>query len=311
MALIFFLVIALGVGAGFLWTLQEMIFKGKWSYFIFFLSAFLPFYITSLSVIFLATRSPEILGIFQILKEVVVLVAVLIFIFFQKRIFEYPFRLQSTDWMMLGFLCLGFLYLLLPLGQASFLNKALYYKSMLIPGFVYFLGRNTRFDEVEIGWIFKIIFAVAIGAFAVNLVENYLLQAHLQQYTGYALYNQVINDIDPTGNFDLTWTFETTNSNKRLASFFSDPLELASSVLMGFAAGLIYFLTSKKRIQLALFVDHGFFPGEFGFFSFQSCFWRLFHHDLLCGAGVQALQTDRCWFSGAGWIWDLCVRICF
>lgn len=138
MALIFFLVIALGVGAGFLWTLQEMIFKGKWSYFIFFLSAFLPFYITSLSVIFLATRSPEILGIFQILKEVVVLVAVLIFIFFQKRIFEYPFRLQSTDWMMLGFLCLGFLYLLLPLGQASFLNKALYYKSMLIPGFVYF-----------------------------------------------------------------------------------------------------------------------------------------------------------------------------
>ncbi|MBA4300752.1 MAG: hypothetical protein C0433_11715 [Cyclobacterium sp.] len=247
MALIFFILIAIGVGAGFLWTLQEMIFKGKWSYFIFFLAAFLPFYITSLSVIFLATRSPEILGIFQILKEVVVLISILVFIFFQRKVFEYPFRLQSTDWLMLAFLSLGFLYLLLPLGEASFLNKALYYKSMLIPGLVYFLGRNTRFSEIEIGWIFKIIFAVAIGAFVVNLIENYLIQAHLQQFTGYSLYNQVINNIDPTGNFGLTWTFETQAVTKRLASFFSDPLELASSVLMGFAAGLIWFLTSKKE----------------------------------------------------------------
>jgi hypothetical protein len=247
MALIFFIGIALIVGAGFLWVVQEMIFRGKWSYFIFFLAAFLPFYITSLSVVYLATQSEAVVGIFQILKEVIVLVAVLSFLFYQKRIFDYPFRLQSTDWMMLAFLSLGFLYLLLPLGEASFLNKALYYKSMLIPGLVYFLGRNTHFSETEIGWIFKIIFAVGIGAFLVNCVESFLLDAHLQQFTGYSLYNQVINDIDTSGNYSLTWTFETTAANKRLASFFSDPLELASSVLMGFAAGLIWFLTSKKE----------------------------------------------------------------
>jgi hypothetical protein len=247
MALIFFLGIALSVGAGFLWVLQEMIFKGKWSHFIFFLAAFLPFYITSLSVIFLATRSPEIVGLVQILKEVVVLVAVLVFIFFQKRIFEYPFRLKSTDWLMLAFLGLAFVYLLLPLGQASFLNKALYFKGMLMPGLIYFLGRNTRFSESEMGWIFKIIFIVAIGAFLVNCIESFVLKAHLQQFTGYALFNQVINNIDPSGNFGLTWTFETQAVTKRLASFFSDPLEMASSVLMGFAAGLIWFLTSKKE----------------------------------------------------------------
>lgn len=247
MALIFFLGIALSVGAGFLWVLQEMIFKGKWSHFIFFLAAFLPFYITSLSVIFLATRSPEIVGLVQILKEVVVLVAVLVFIFFQKRFFEYPFRLRSTDWLMLAFLGLAFVYLLLPLGQASFLNKALYFKGMLMPGLIYFLGRNTRFSESEMGWIFKIIFIVAIGAFLVNCIESFVLKAHLQQFTGYALFNQVINNIDPSGNFGLTWTFETQAVTKRLASFFSDPLEMASSVLMGFAAGLIWFLTSKKE----------------------------------------------------------------
>ena len=64
---------------------------------------------------------------------------------------------------------------------------------------------------------------------------------------GPLLFNLYINDIEPTGNYGLTWTFETTNAMKRLASFFSDPLEMASSVLMGFAAGLIWFLTSRRE----------------------------------------------------------------
>jgi hypothetical protein len=247
MALIFFLLIAIGVGGGFLWTVQEMVFKGKWTYFIYFLAAFLPLYITSLSVIYLATTSTLIVAVFQALKELIVLIAVLVFIFYHRKIFDHPFRLQTTDWLMLGFLGLAFLYLLLPIGQASFMNKALYYKSMLIPGFVYFLGRNTRFSDLEIKRLFGIIFIVAIGAFLVNLIENFVLNAHLQQYSGYALYNEAINDIDPTGNFGLTWTFETQAVTKRLASFFSDPLEMASSVLMGFAAGLIWFLTTKKE----------------------------------------------------------------
>jgi hypothetical protein len=276
MALIFFILIALVVGAGFLWVLQEIFFKGKWSHFIYFLAAFLPFYITSLSIIYLATRSPEIVGIFQVLKEVVILVAILGFILYQKKIFNYPFRLQSTDWFMLAFISLSFFYLFLPLGEASFLNKVLYYKSMLIPGFVYFLGRNTRFSDMEITRVFKIIFAVAIGAFLVNCVENYLLGAHLQQFTGYALYNQAINDIDPTGNFGLTWTFETQAVTKRLASFFSDPLEMASSVLMGFAAGLIWFLTSKKETNWPYLLVMGCSLGSLVFSASRAAFGAFF-----------------------------------
>ena len=247
MILIFFLLITITVGGGFLWTIQEMVFKGKWTYFIFFLTAFLPFYITSLSVIYLATSSSLILGVFQVLKELIVLIAVLVFVFYNRKIFEYPLRLQITDWLMLGFLGLGFLYLLLPIGEASFMNKVLYYKSMLIPGFIYFLGRNTHFSDLEIKRLFGIIFVIAIGAFLVNLLETFVLNAHIQQFSGYALYNQAINNIDPTGNFGLTWTFETQAVTKRLASFFSDPLEMASSVLMGFVAGLIWFLTTKKE----------------------------------------------------------------
>ena len=249
MGLIFFIIIACAVAAGFLWTLQEMIFNGKWTYFIFFLAAFLPFYITTLSVAFLVTRSPLIVSFFQVSKEVVVLTAGLIFVIYQKKIFSYPLRFQPTDWYFLAFMSLAVAFLVLPIGQAGFMNKALYFKSMFIPSLIYLLGRNTAFGAIELKRLFQIIFLIAIGAFLMNLVENYLLNAHLQQFTGYALFNEVINNIEPQGNYNLTWTFETTNAMKRLGSFFSDPLELASSVLMGFAAGLIWFLTSERQHQ--------------------------------------------------------------
>lgn len=247
MVLILFILIVFVIAAGLFWVVQEIAFKGNWQYFIYFLIGFLPFYITTLSLVYLATGSSALVAVFQIIKELVVLMALLSFVFFKRKVFEYPFRLQSTDWFMLGFLALGGLYLFFPLGQASFINKALYFKGMMVPGIVYFLGRNTTFNKDEIRGLFQMIFVIAIGAFLVNLFENYYLQAHLQQFTGYALYNNVINDIDPTGNFGLTWTFETQAVTKRLASFFSDPLEMASSVLMGFAAGLIWFLSSKKE----------------------------------------------------------------
>ncbi|WP_425636837.1 O-antigen ligase family protein [Algoriphagus yeomjeoni] len=249
MGLIFFIIIAFAVAAGFLWTLQEMIFNGKWSYFIFFLAAFLPFYITTLSVTFLVTRSPIIVSLFQVSKEIIVLTAGLIFVIYQKKIFSYPLRMQATDWYLLAFMGLAIIFLILPIGQSSFMNKALYFKSMFIPSLIYLLGRNTQFGEIELKRLFQIIFIIAISAFLMNLVENYLLNAHLQQFTGYALFNAEINNIEPQGNYNLTWTFETTNAMKRLGSFFSDPLELASSVLMGFAAGLIWFLTSERPHQ--------------------------------------------------------------
>jgi hypothetical protein len=244
-----FICLAIAVAIGFFWTLQEVIIKGKWSYFIYFLVAFLPFYITCLSLVYLHTRSEEVVALFQASKELVVGIALIVAILYQKNPGDYPFRLQSTDWWMGGFLLLAFLYLVFPIGEVALLNKALYFKGMLIPGLIYFLGRNSRWAELEIHRLFSLIFSIAILAFFANLIEHFVLQAQLQQWTGYALYNQVINDIEPSGNFGLTWTFETQAVTKRLASFFSDPLEMASSVLMGFSAGLIWYLTSKKDFQ--------------------------------------------------------------
>lgn len=246
MSLIFFAIIAIISLVLISWVFRMVLFEGKWEYGIYFLLFFLPFYITVLSVTYLATGSSLAVNIFQFLKEIVVLGSVLGFVLYQKNIFEYPFRLHRVDILFLAFLCLAVVFLFLPVGEASLLNKILYFKNMLIPALVYFLGRNTNFSSKEIERLFKGIFFIAIAAFLVNVFEK-TIDIHLQSLTGYALFNEEVNEIEPTGHFGLTWTFETQAVTKRLASFFSDPLELASSVLLGFSAGLIWFLTSKRE----------------------------------------------------------------
>ncbi len=276
MASVAFFILTIGVLLGFLWTLQEMIVKGKWTYFIFFLAAFLPIYITYLSLTYLNTRSEVLVTVFQALKDGVVGIALVVAILFQKKPAEYTFRPQSTDWLMGSFLIIAFCFLILPIGEVPFLTKAAYFKGMLLPGLAYFLGRNTVFDERELSRFFSMIFIVAILAFAVNLMEQFVLQAHIQQHTGYALYNQVINDTYPTGNFGLSWTFETRALSKRLASFFADPWELASSVLLGFAAGLIWFLTSKREEGFPYLVVMLCSMGSLFFSSSRSAFGGFF-----------------------------------
>ena len=276
MASIAFFILTIGLILGLLWTLQEMIVKGKWTYFIFFLAAFLPIYITYLSLTYLNTRSEVLVTVFQALKDGVVGIALVVAILFQKKPAEYTFRPHSTDWLMGSFLIIAFCFLILPIGEVPFLTKASYFKGMLLPGLAYFLGRNTVFDERELSRFFSMIFIVAILAFAVNLMEQFVLQAHIQQHTGYALYNQVINDTYPTGNFGLSWTFETQALTKRLASFFADPLELASSVLLGFAAGLIWFLTSKREEGFPYLVVMLCSMGSLFFSSSRSAFGGFF-----------------------------------
>lgn len=227
-------------------TLQAMIFKGKWEYVVYFLLAYLPFHISVLSIVYQVSYSSIPVTFFQLTKDLLVILAFLLFILYHKNIFEYPFRLNRVDKIFSAFIGLAFIYLFLPLGEATFISKVLYFKNMLIPALVYFLGRNTTFNDREINSVFRFIFIIAIAAFIFNIVEG-VLDTHLQSFTGYALFIQGINQIEPTGNFGLQWTFETQAITKRFASFFADPLELASSVLMAFAAGLIWFLTTKRE----------------------------------------------------------------
>jgi hypothetical protein len=257
-------------------TLDRIIFKGKWEWSIIFLCLYLPFYTTILSLVYTTTSSGVALSIFQYLKEFVILLGVLSFLVYQKDIFGYGFRFNIVDKLFLAFFGLATVYLFLPLGEAGFFSKLLYLKNTLIIGVVYFFGRNSKFSSDQLKVFFQCIMAVAIAAFLVNVVEAFVLKSHLQAHTGYAEYNYIINGEEPTGNYGLTWTFETQSTAKRLASFFSDPLEMASSVLLGFSVGLILYLTSKREDYLLYVVVMLCAVGSLFFSSSRAAFGAFF-----------------------------------
>jgi hypothetical protein len=245
-----FILVILYVAILLYFTLDNIIFKGKSEWTIIFLCLYLPFYTLILSVVYSTTGSTAVMSIFQYLKEVVVFLGILSFVLYQKDPFGYPIRLNVVDKLFMAFLGLATLYLFLPLGEAGFINKLLYLKNTLIIGVIYFFGRNADFTQNQLQLFFKSIMIIALAAFVVNVIEMGVLQRHLQSYTGYAEYNYAVNQQEVSGHYGLTWTFETQSASKRLASFFADPLELASSIMLGFAVGLIFYLTTERKDYL-------------------------------------------------------------
>lgn len=244
--MILFLLVTLYVIGLTFYVFDKIAFKGLWEYAIFFMCLYLPFYTTFLSIVYQATGSPIAVAVFQYLKEVVLLLGLASFVLYKRDLFAYGFKLNLVDRLLVGFLALATIYVFLPLGDASFINKLLYLKNTLLIGGFYFLGRNTVFDKAQINALFKCIMVIAVLAVGLNILEK-IIGVHFQQFTGYALFNYAINGIEPSGNYGLTWTFETQTTGMRLASFFSDPLELASSCLMAFSVGLIWYLTTKRE----------------------------------------------------------------
>ncbi|MFD2034395.1 O-antigen ligase family protein [Belliella marina] len=241
-----FIILTIGVFILSVYTFNQILFKGRWEYIVFFAALFFPVYITLISVVFSTTGSVQVLGVFQYLKEIMIFLAIICFFAYHRDFSSHPFRLGFIDYLFLGFYLLAFIFLLLPIGEATFLNKALYFKNIVLMGIFFFFGRNTHFDLKESQNIFNVILFVGLMAFGLNLFE-FLTNTHFQQHTGYSIFNEKINEIYPTGNYGLTWTFETQTTGKRFASFFSDPLELAISSLLIFSTALIMFLTTKRE----------------------------------------------------------------
>lgn len=238
--ILFLLVLFWALGA-ILFATYKILFNGKEEYLVVFMCLYLPVYTTVLSVIYQQTGSPVLVAIFQYAKELIVLFAFLAFIFYSRNFFSRGFSLLFIDYVFLAFLGLSFLYALLPIGAASFVERLVYYKNILMLGIMYFFGRNMKMEDVSLAKIKGVILTVAVAAFFLNLFE-YWQGTHFQAYTGYGRYNEDINGVEPTGDYGLSWTFETQTGHKRYASFFSNPLESASAVLLGFPLALIMFL---------------------------------------------------------------------
>src|SRR5690606_33686721 len=112
--------------------------KGQWGYVLFFMCLYLPFYIAILSIVYQATGSTWMVAVFQYLKEFVLVLSLASFIFYQRDPFGFALRLNIIDQLFIGFFLLATLYLFLPLGEATFINKLLYLKNTFLMGVFYF-----------------------------------------------------------------------------------------------------------------------------------------------------------------------------
>ncbi|SJZ73712.1 O-antigen ligase family protein [Sediminibacterium ginsengisoli] len=211
---------------------------------LFFIIFGLPIYITSLSISHMYGLG-KIIPVLQILKEVTVLIALLVFVSHHKK----KIRLTTADWLVLSYAAYNLLYIVLPLGTYSITEKMIAYKSVSFFPFVYFAGRFCDPRQINLNKWFSYLCLVAIATGIVLLFEIVPYQ-HFQTYTGYAEYNAVFLNVEPAGNYGLTWTFESINGIKRFASFFSMPLEHAAATLISVSVLAALATDRKNRFRL-------------------------------------------------------------
>lgn len=229
----------------FLFSVKEIASGQKQGILLFFIFG-LSIYTTTLSVLFnLGLR--ELIIFFQPLKELLVLSVLGICIWQYRQ----KFVLHIIDYLVIIFFLYSLIYLFIPLSDYGFGDRLSALKSTSFFTFIYATGRLINIREIYISKNFKYVLLVSIAA-AVLVLYEALIGQHFQTLTGYAEYNFYMYDQDPSGNYGLTWTFETENGFKRYASFFANPLEHASATLLALSvlAGLYTFDNNKIKLDL-------------------------------------------------------------
>ena len=173
----------------------------------------------------------------------------MLFIFGDKNLFnKKEFSFSFLDKLISFFLFIVLVYLFLPIGEAYFISKLVYAKNIFLFGIVYFFGRNLKISLLNWNQILKILVVLIIILFFVAFLENFF-GIHIHSLLNYAKYNLEINNIEPTGNYGLSWTFENQSARPRFASLFSDPLEFAASLIFLQSIVMYNLIHSRFRIN--------------------------------------------------------------
>lgn len=206
----------------------------------------LSIYTSTLSVLFnLGLR--DLIIFFQPLKEILILAVLCICIWHYRQ----RLVLHTIDYLVIAFFLYSLIYVFIPLSDYGFTDRLSALKSTSFFVFIYATGRFLNIQEIYISKNFKYVLLVSIAASALVLYEA-LIGQHFQTLTGYADYNFYMYDQEPSGNYGLTWTFETENGFKRYASFFANPLEHAAATLLALSviAGLYTYDNNKIKLNL-------------------------------------------------------------
>jgi hypothetical protein len=221
-------------------ALKEII-KGNTQSVLLFIIFGLSMYSTAMSVAFMVGLR-DIIPALQFLKEGMIVTVLFINLFSLRK----KPRFHLIDYLIFAFLCYTALYAILPIGEQSFANRLIALKSTSFFVIVYFAGRFFDPAKISINKYFSYIMLLTIAAGAVICLEV-LFNQHLQSKTGYADYSYYFFNFEPSGNYGLSWTFESEGGFKRFASFFANPLENAAATLIALAViGALYTRDDNK-----------------------------------------------------------------
>ena len=212
----------------FLYALRE-VFKGNTQGFLVYVIFGLSFYTTALAIIF-NFGYRNFLPILQSFKEVLVAIVFIGSLWNLKR----KLRFHFVDYAVAAFFCYTLLYAVLPIGEQGLVNRLIAFKTISFFSLVYASARLIDPKTIFISKYFHYILLLAIFT-AVILMYEVRRDQHLQSVIGLADYNYYVFNLDPSGNYGLSWTFESQGGFKRFASIFASPLEHAGATLIALA----------------------------------------------------------------------------
>ena len=229
--------------SAFLLAIKNLLTQNKQGVF-FFLILGLPIYTTSLAVT-LQLGFPGLVPLMQPFKEILILMTLGVSVWELKR----RIRFQVVDYILLAYFFYSLLYVALPIGIYGLGDKLIAFKSSTFFTFVYFAGRLFDPRYIYISKYYHYVLAVFIGATGILFFEI-LTDQHFQTLSGYADFNFYFFNQEPTGNYGLSWTFETSNGLKRFSSFFANPLEYAAATLLTLSVIAGLYTTERNEIKL-------------------------------------------------------------
>ena len=223
--------------------------RGNLEYILFYICIGLPFYATLQAQVFQIFENEIFVNLIKISKDLIFFYAFIIFIIGNKiSLSKRAFSFSLLDKLFFIFTFFILLYALIPLGEADIFSKIIYAKNLLIIPITYCIGRNITFENRFFNKIIRIFFLLIITSSSLVFLE-FLTSTHFHTLIEYSNYNSVVNEIDPQGNYGLSWSFESQESSPRYASFFADPLEFSASLILFFSFILYYFHTSFKKVH--------------------------------------------------------------
>ena len=235
----------------FIYTIDK-ISRGKIQYIIIYICTCLPIYTTLQAQAFKMFDSEFVVTIIKFSKDIIFIYAFIIFIFGKNiHLIKRSFKFSLVDKLIIFFTFLVTIYALIPLGEADLVSKLIYAKNLYIISITYLIGRNIKIDEIFFETIKKTL-KYLILFITFFLCFEFILSTHFHNLIDFSNYNTIVNEIDPQGNYGLSWSFESQGSSPRYAAFFADPLELSASLLLLTSLLIYNFWNNKRNISYFL-----------------------------------------------------------